>query len=161
MNNTFPRLIDGMCDTLRSEVLSRLEDEFARGQVFGVINLLNTFKARADWSVVFLAEQIDAQSKALNQVREQLTGLANAPALEERHPVCYITPGTLGEMRDEGNRTIGQLLAWLSDKQMQLPPEKALTIENALRQSMRKEIEIELKYSPRPLFSEMSSGQEN
>eukprot|EP01041_Mallomonas_annulata_P034299 gene34299-57047_t len=25
--------------TLRSEVLSRLDDEFARGQVFGVINL--------------------------------------------------------------------------------------------------------------------------
>jgi hypothetical protein len=161
MNNTFPRLIDGMCATLRSEVLSRLEDEFARGQVFGVINLLNTFKARADWSVVFLAQQIDAQSEALNQVREQLTGLANAPVLEERHPVSYITPGTLGEMRDEGNCTIGQLLAWLSDNQMHLPSEKALAIENALRQSMRKEIEIELKNSPRPLFAEMSSGQEN
>ena len=161
MNNTFPRLIDGMCATLRSEVLSRLEDEFARGQVFGVINLLNTFKARADWSVGFLAQQIDAQSEALNLVREQLTGVANAPALEERHPVSYITPGTLGEMRDEGNRTIGQLLAWLSDNQMHIPSEKALAIENALRQSMRKEIEIELKNSPRPLFAEMSSGQEN
>ena len=161
MNNTFPRLIDGMCATLRSEVLSRLEDEFARGQVFGVINLLNTFKARADWSVGFLAQQIDAQSEALNLVREQLTGVANAPALEERHPVSYITPGTLSEMRDEGNRTIGQLLAWLSDNQMHLPSEKALAIENALRQSMRKEIEIELKNSPRPLFAEMSSGQEN
>eukprot|EP01036_Dinobryon_divergens_P053947 gene53947-72090_t len=34
--------------TLRSEVLSRLDDGFARGQVFGVINLLNTFKVRAD-----------------------------------------------------------------------------------------------------------------
>ena len=29
--------------------------EFARGQVFGVINLLNTFKARADWSAGFFA----------------------------------------------------------------------------------------------------------
>jgi hypothetical protein len=51
MNNSFPRLIDGMCATLRSEVLTRLHDEFARGQVFGVINLLNTFKVRADWSL--------------------------------------------------------------------------------------------------------------
>src|SRR6185436_14536898 len=50
MNNSFPRLIDGMCATLRSEVLPRLDDEFARGQVFGVINLLNTLKVRASWS---------------------------------------------------------------------------------------------------------------
>ena len=42
MNNSFVRLIDGMCATLRAEVLARLDDEFARGQVFGVISLLNT-----------------------------------------------------------------------------------------------------------------------
>ena len=27
MNSSFPRLIDGMCATLRSEVLTRLDDE--------------------------------------------------------------------------------------------------------------------------------------
>ena len=43
MNNSFARLIDGMNATLRKEVLTRLDDEFARGQVFGIINLLNTF----------------------------------------------------------------------------------------------------------------------
>jgi len=161
MNNSFPRLIDGMCSTLRSEVLSRLDDEFSRGQVFGVINLLNTFKSRADWSVVFLAQQVDAQSEALNLVRSQFAGLANAPPLEERHPVSYVTPSTLSEMRDENNRAIGQLLTWLNDSRAQLPAEKALAIENHLRQSMRKEIEVELKNSPRPLFAEMSSGQED
>ena len=57
MNNSFARLIDGMNATLRKEVLTRLDDEFARGQVFGVINLLNTFKVRADWSAGFLLER--------------------------------------------------------------------------------------------------------
>ena len=61
MNNSFARLIDGMNATLRKEVLTRLDDEFARGQVFGIINLLNTFKVRADWSAGFLLEQIAAQ----------------------------------------------------------------------------------------------------
>ena len=56
MNNSFGRLIDGMNATLRKEVLSRLDDEFARGQVFGIINLLNTFKVRADWSAGFLLQ---------------------------------------------------------------------------------------------------------
>jgi len=69
MNNSFARLIDGMCATLRSEVLTRLDDEFARGQVFGVINLLNTFKTRADWSAGFLLEQIAAQHQAFDALR--------------------------------------------------------------------------------------------
>lgn len=160
MNNSFPRIIDGMCATLRSEVLSRLDDEFARGQVYGVINLLNTFKVRADWSVGFLSQQVKAQCDALNQVRKQLEGVVDAPLLEERHAPQPITPGELSAMRDEGNHTIGQLLAWLSVHRSGLAPEVAQDIERLLRQSMRTEIEIELKNSPRPLFAEMSSGKE-
>ncbi len=160
MNNSFPRLIDGMCATLRSEVLSRLDDEFARGQVYGVINLLNTFKVRADWSVGFLSQQVKAQCDALNQVREQLMGVQDAPLLEERTAPTPITPAELSEMRDEGNRSIGQMLAWLSEHRTNLSLEVAKEIELQLRQSMRTEIEIELKNSPRPLFAEMSSGKE-
>ena len=66
MNNSFSRLIDGMCATLRAEVLSRLDDEFARGQVFGVINLLNTFKVRADWSAGFLLQQLAVWKQCLH-----------------------------------------------------------------------------------------------
>ena len=36
MNNSFARLIDGTCTTLRAEVLSRIDDEYARSQVWGV-----------------------------------------------------------------------------------------------------------------------------
>ena len=82
MNNSYPRLIDGMCATLRTEVLTRLDDEFARGQVFGVINLLNTFKVRADWSAGFLLQQIGAQRAALEGVtlvaRGAVTGAVHA-----------------------------------------------------------------------------------
>ena len=91
MNNSFDRLIDGMCATLRSEVLTRIDDEFARGQVFGVINLLNTFKVRADWSAGFLLQQIAAQRQALDEA-VQLAGDSAAaeslPALPlEAQPV--------------------------------------------------------------------------
>ena len=73
MNNSFARLIDGMNATLRSEVLTRLDDEFARGQVFGVINLLNTFKVRADWSV---------QSFAIHRAAHQRHARVRAPLRE-------------------------------------------------------------------------------
>jgi hypothetical protein len=147
MNNSFTRLIDGMCATLRTEVLTRLDDEFARGQVFGVINLLNTFKVRADWSAGFLLEQIAAQQQAFDAV----AALPGAPAVPNS-PAPPSTPiAELLQRRDDGNRAIAELL-----QRTELPPE-ALAL---LRRAMRAEVDLELKHAPRPLFAEMSSGRE-
>lgn len=156
MNNSFNRLIDGMCATLRSEVLTRLDDEFARGQVFGVINLLNTFKVRADWSADFLLAQIAAQRGAIDAV-ETITS-PNAPALAAL-PVT--TPiDELLALRDQGNRRLGELHASLDDPASVVPDDVRARAGKLLRDAMLAELSIELKNSPRPLFAEMSSGRE-
>ena len=163
MNNSFPRLIDGMCATLRSEVLTRLDDEFARGQVFGIINLLNTFKVRADWSAGFLLQQIAAQRTALEGVVALLEGQAGAttlPLLHRQSPPQPMPIAELLALREEGNRSIGEALAWLDAGRAGLPPQTAEGIEKLLRTAMREEVGIELKNSPRPLFAQMSSGRE-
>jgi hypothetical protein len=163
MNNSFARLIDGMCATLRAEVLTRLDDDFARGQVFGVINLLHTFKVRADWSAGFLLQQIDAQRQALDEVERlarsaQLAGVATEPALAQPTP----TPiAELLALRDEGNRRIGAALAQLDALGTAVPAEVAAAIEQTLRTAMRAEVSLELKNSPRPLFAQMSSGRDD
>lgn len=161
MNNSFSRLIDGMCATLRGEVLSRLDDEFARGQVFGVINLLNTFKARADWSAGFLLQQIAAQQAALGNVAALLSSTPSAPATEPAELPVATPINDLLALRDTGNRRIGDLLAWLDEHRATLAPDIAARAEALLREAMRAEIQIELKNSPRPLFAEMSSGSES
>lgn len=161
MNNSFARLIDGMCATLRAEVLTRLDDEFARGQVFGVINLLNTFKARADWAPEWLALQIAAQQKALGAAHATLAGVAGAPAVPEQHPPRITPAAELLAQRDEGNRLIAELMRWASEHRASLSGDQQDALEASLREAMRTEIALELKYSPRPLFSEMSSGQED
>ena len=155
MNNSFPRLIEGMCATLRTEVLTRLDDEFARGQVFGVINLLNTFKVRADWSAGFLLQQIAAQQAALNGVAALLPGVPAAGALSPTTPIAELLA-----LRDEHNRRIAALLARLDAERHTLAPDTAAQAEALLRQAMRAEVDIELKNAPRPLFAEMSSGSE-
>lgn len=160
MNNSFPRLIDGMCATLRTEVLTRLDDEFARGQVYGIINLLNTFKARGDWSTGFLAQQVGAQCDALNTVRHLLQGMADTPDLPELQAPAPLSAGAMLALRDEHNQRIGDMLQWLDQHRARLPEPTVQAVEQELRQSMRTEIEIELKNSPRPLFAEMSSGKE-
>jgi hypothetical protein len=164
MNNTFARLIDGMCATLRAEVLPRLDDEFAKGQVFGVLNLLNTFKVRADWSSGFLLEQIEAQRAAVEQAVALVKAHAGAVALP---PLPYAprpaaTPiADLLALRDQGNRAIGDLLRWLDEERITLGPEAAAQAGQLLRKAMLAEVSIELKNSPRPLFAEMSSGRED
>jgi hypothetical protein len=163
MNNSFPRIIDGMCATLRSEVLTRLDDEFARGQVFGVINLLNTFKVRADWSAQFLLEQIEAQRRALDEARQATQGSAAATALPGVPELSGFQAPPINDLlaaRDAGNRAIGDWLAWLDAARARLAPDAAQRIEKALRKAMRSEVDLELKNSPRPLFAEMSSGRE-
>lgn len=163
MNNSFPRLIDGMCVTLRAQVLPRLTDDYARSQVFGVINLLNTFKVRADWSAGFLLEQIQAQREALHNVAEllrQAPPQIDVPAVPAL-PTPVATPvAELLALRDEGNRAIGAWSAWLDANRARLQESHAARIDELLREAMRAEVAIELKNSPRPLFAEMSSGTE-
>jgi len=165
MNNSFARLIDGMCATLRTEVLTRLDDEFARGQVFGVINLLNTFKVRADWSAGFLIQQIDAQRIALEGVAASIAAhpaAATAPALvlAPPGPTAAKPISELLARRDEGNRCILALFDWLDAEGARLGEERVAQVEGLLRAAMHAEVDIELKHSPRPLFAEMSSGSE-
>lgn len=164
MNNSFARLIDGMNATLRKEVLGRLDDEFARGQVFGVINLLNTFKVRADWSSGFLMQQIATQRTALDGVASLMQGQAQAaslPALPSDVALQSVPIADLLALRDSQNVAIGELLGWLNAQRAQLSPDVADAVDHLLRTAMRAELAIELKNSPRPLFAEMSSGSED
>ena len=163
MNNSFDRLIDGMCATLRTEVLARLDDEFARGQVFGVINLLNTFKVRADWSAGLLLQQIAAQQEALDAVQRAVGGTAAAASLPEMPSGPLPVAATVADLlarRDAGNAAIASLLAWLDAEGRALPADDLASVERHLRAAMDAEVQIELKQSPRPLFAEMSSGRE-
>ncbi len=165
MNNSFARLIDGMTATLRAEVLARLDDEFARGQVFGVINLLNTFKTRADWSTGFLMQQIAAQQEALDAAAPLLASTAAhgsrpLPELPGKASFDPTPAAALLERRDANNRAVSDLLSWIDDNRAAVGEAPAQEAEAMLRRGMRAEVDLELRNSPRPLFAEMSSGRE-
>ena len=152
MNNSFERLIDGMCATLRQEVLTRLEDEFARGQVYGVINLLNTFKVRADWSAAFLLQQLAAQRQALARAGELAAGQPGLPAALPADLPMATPIADLLAARDDGNRRLADWLAWLDGPGATLPPALTDQLLQALRAALRAEVDIELQYASRPMF---------
>jgi hypothetical protein len=157
MNNSFVRLVQGMNHTLRSEVLSRLDDEYARGQVWGLINLLNTFEKRADWSAGFLQQQLQAQEAALAQVAVLLS---RPLPMVDQGVLPAATVADLLARRDSNNQAIAALLAELdgaSATDAAVSRAEALAV---LRSAMRTEVELELQHSPRPLFAQMSGATE-
>lgn len=164
MINSFARLIDGTCTTLRAEVLSRIDDEYARGQVWGVINLLHTLKVRGDWSAGFLQQQVEAQRQALASAAVLLHGVADAPLQREPEPWPMAPPAAdaaeLLVVRDEGNRQIAARLDWLAAPPAGVDAAVLAAAEAALLMALRAEVDLELKHSPRPLFAQMSGAAE-
>jgi hypothetical protein len=71
VNNSLPRLIDGMVQTLQKEIIPHIEGDYARGQAYGVIYMLNSIKLRASWSCGFLLEQLRALDEAKHSVRQR------------------------------------------------------------------------------------------
>lgn len=152
MNNSLHRLIDGMVATLRSEVIPQIGTEFARGQAFGVIYMLNSIRLRADWSGAFYREQIAAQV----ELREALMPLLesfDAPSLPDAAPAGADTQA-LETLRDDNEGRVCDLIAWTSDNSV------PTAIDTALRHYIDRQLKVELGTSAKPMFAEMSSGSE-
>ena len=110
MNNSLPRLIDGMIATLRREIIPHVEGDFARGQAFGLIYMLNSVRLRASWSNAFLLEQISALQEAGRELEGAVADLPDAPAPVIRAPAGLPTATELETMRelvDVERRSVG------------------------------------------------------
>lgn len=150
MNNSFARLIDGMVEVLRRDVIPATEGEFVRGQAFGVIFMLESLKRRADWSPAFLGEQV----AALAALRDELIGIANMPP--GAPAIGPLAHATVGE-RDRGDGEVAALIDWLAGQ----PDDLAIVAAHAAIDAyLTRQIRHELATSPRPMFAEISLGRE-
>ena len=144
MNNSLPRLIDGMIETLRRDVIPATQGAFVRGQAFGVIFLLESIKRRAAWSPAFLGEQVLA-----------LAELANALTNDrpDGMPDVSVPTQATEAARDAGDAQVAALIDWLADH-----PHAAA--QAAVDAYLARQIGHELTTSARPMFAEMSLGRE-
>lgn len=142
MNNSLERLVDGMVTALRESVLPDIEGEFARGQAYGVIFLLETLKRRTAWSPAFLGEQV----AALNDLVASFEDLpAGAP-----RPARIAEPSEAA--RDAGDAQVAALIDWLAANNHACPP--------AIDAYLKRQIRHELTTSAPPMFAAISLGHE-
>lgn len=156
MNNSLRRMIEGMAATLRKDVIPHLGSEFARGQAFGVIYMLNSLALRASWSAEFVGEQITAQVELGEALAPLLAGL-DAPA-SPRTPAVGLGLASLEALRDDNEGRICALIEWHGNAGLDMA--RAAAIETAVRTYMDRQLRHELQTSAKPMFAEMSSGSE-
>lgn len=162
MNNSLHRLIDGMVATLRTEVMAHVDTEFARGQLFGVIYMLNSIQLRAEWSTRYFHEQLAAQAElrdTLQPLLETLLEPLDRPALPEAAKPNADSPA-LEALCDANDELVCQWIAWLPGHAAQIGTQGASAINAALHHYMNRQLKFELSTTAKPMFAEMSSGAE-
>lgn len=156
MNNSLARIIDGMIATVRSEIIARLDDEFARGQAYGVVDLLNNLKPRIDWLVTPLYEEVADQRALLERLSAALAG-HEPPRLAG---AAEVKPGAtafeIEQLRNRLDAHICEWIDWLAARREALPALAVTAAELALKQHMQAQLKREMSLTPKPLFAEIA-----
>jgi hypothetical protein len=160
VNNSLPRLIDGMVATLRKELIPNIEGEFARGQAFGIIYMLNSLKLRVAWSSKFLGEQLRALEEVSRELKELTPSLPGAPVPDVRVPPALPEADILLAARDDGDARLCELIDWLAANGARLPPDARTRAESAIDRYLSRQSRYEMTTSAKPMFVEMSGGAE-
>jgi hypothetical protein len=156
MNNSLDRLFGGLIDSLKTEIIPRLDDEFARGQAYAAVDLLNNLRPRLDWAVGPLAGQIAAQRAAAARIAELGRGLPQAPPplpVELQAEPASPTGEALRQQRDALDEHLCRVLDWLAGK-----PEGAAQVDAVLQQYMKEQVRREVNLAAKPLFGEIAGN---
>jgi hypothetical protein len=161
MTNSLECIFDGVIDALQSRVIPKIQDESARSQAYGALDMLRNLKPRVEWALGPLQDDV-AQQLALVARIAALTDRAvpAAPAapsdtaLPPRPTAADVEP-----MRDRLDQYLCEVLRWADENRGRLPDGRAEEIEAAIRDQQRVRLRRELKLTAPPLFGEISRGQ--
>jgi hypothetical protein len=129
VNNSLPRLIDGMVATLKKDIIPHLEGDFARGQAYGVIYMLNSVKLRASWSNDFLVERLRALEEASRALGAMASELPDAPLPDVRAPIDLPKASELEARGEAGDQRLCELIDWLAARRSSLPPDTTRRVD--------------------------------
>ena len=160
MNNSLNRLIDGIVIALEREIIPRVDDAYARGQAFAVIDLLRNMRPRLQWSREVTLAQVALQEAALGRVDDVCRGQVERPPAYKSPAAPSITLDTtaLEARRDRLETEVCGVLKWLTEHRPALDAAVAKSVEETLTNYMREAIKRELALTANPLFAEISRG---
>jgi hypothetical protein len=160
MNNSLNRLIDGIIIALEREIIPRVDDAYARGQAFAVMDLLRNMRPRLEWSRDVTLAQVTLQEAALSRVDDLCRGQADRPKAYELPvtPSMMLATKELEMRRDRLEAQVCDVLRWLSEHRDEQYAAVAKSVEETITHYMREAVRRELALTANPLFAEISRG---
>jgi len=161
MNNSLDRLFSGIIASLHSEIIPRLDDEFARGQAYATIDLLNNLRPRLDWAVGPLAAQIAAQLVAARRIDELAQGVPNGPPALPPALAAMPDPAageTLRWRRDQLDEHLCKVVDWQNQPPAGVSETALAAIAAVTAQYMQEQVRREVSLLPKPLFGEIAGN---
>ncbi|WBY03085.1 hypothetical protein PE066_05980 [Ramlibacter tataouinensis] len=162
MSDRLARDVEAMEGALREHVLPKLDDTFARGQVYGVIYMLRHLLLHADSSLAPMARQVD-RLRTLEQELAALGWRSGRPALPEVCANLATAPQAVAAHRE----ALDAGLAWLealvhrSFDAARLPGSQVPSaVSRAIRSCASDVNAIAAKLTPAPMFAQIATGQE-
>lgn len=157
MNNSLDRLIDGLIATVRAEIIPRLDDEFARGQAYGVVDILNNLKPRIDWLATPLADEVREQRELLAALAAQFGDRPAFPAADAQAE-AGVTARDIEQLRNRLDERICDTIDWLGRQRASLAADEVQGAEARIKSHLQRQLKRELSLTPKPLFGEISKG---
>lgn len=161
MNRELDRTIESMIEALRQHILPAVQGDFARGQVYGVIYMLEQFRLQLDWAVPPLLLQLKRQFKARTALAALCEG-TDAPRWPHATDSVPVNAdgSELKTLCEEGNDWLVQVFEWLERARPALAADRAAAIEEEAKACAREVNAMEAQLTPRPMFQQMATGQD-
>jgi hypothetical protein len=137
MRIAFSRLVHAAAESLRDSVIPTISDDYARGQVYAVINLLNTLELRGDWSAALPLSQIALQNEAMDRLSKIMSRYGEAANDANWQGGSSVSIDDLLARVEEGNRKVVALLAWAERQRSVMSEVDFLTVQEVLMDLMK------------------------
>ena len=161
MNNSLDRLFAGIVASLGGEIIPRLDDEFARGQAYAMVDLLTNLRPRIDWAIGPLSEQIAAQLAAARRIDELAQGLQNGPPGLPPALAAMLEPAageTLRRLRDQLDEHLCKVIDWQNRPLAAVPDAAVAAIVAVTARYMQEQVRREVSLLAKPLFGEIAGN---
>lgn len=163
MTERLARMFDAMEGALREHALPKLQDSFARGQVYGVIYMLRHVALHTDWATAPLRLQI-GRIQALHAELQALGVLSEAPLYPAdvvRESERADSTGTqLAQARDTATAWLDAMICWHAGSGQQLNVEVLRRVGKALHGCAWAVNNDQAKLTTQPMFAQISTGVE-
>jgi len=159
VNNSLERVLNGIAEALRRDVIPRLDDEYATGQALAVIDLINNLKPRLDWAVPPLLARAAAQQTLIKELQELLAGLPDCPLNGEPLSPLPVDGCSLQALCDRLDGLIGATVRWIGARRPGFC-HATETAQAAISRHVHAQLRRDMALTARPLFAEIARGND-